>query len=220
MGCIAGAMVIPPILDLLYHAYGFTGALPRAGMDPAQGAGRAAGDADVGDRGRHLHPQDRLDDDPDRHCDRRRRDPDRRRAGAARRHCAAAACWRSGIGIYLPPSISVTIVIGAFVGWLIDRALRRRAAAGGVRCRAALCERPRRRGVLLASGLIVGESLVGVLMAGIIGASGNQAPLALVGEGFEPTAAWLGLAAFVLVCAAFFGRVLTTRGDDAQRTPL
>ena len=36
MGCVAGAVVIPPILDLLYSAYGFPGALPRPGMDPGQ----------------------------------------------------------------------------------------------------------------------------------------------------------------------------------------
>jgi PPE-repeat protein len=66
--------------------------------------------------------------------------------------------------------------------------------------------------VLLASGLIVGESLIGVLMAGIIGASGNQAPLAVVGASFEASAEWLGLAAFVAVCAAFFARVLSAGG--------
>ncbi|WP_134392972.1 OPT family oligopeptide transporter, partial [Pseudomonas aeruginosa] len=34
VGCIVGALVIPPVLELLYSAYGFTGALPREGMDP------------------------------------------------------------------------------------------------------------------------------------------------------------------------------------------
>jgi putative OPT family oligopeptide transporter len=121
-----------------------------------------------------------------------------------------------GIGIYLPPTISVTIVIGAIVGWLINRALRRRATAAGLDPEAAL-ERPGRRGVLLASGLIVGESLIGVLMAGIIGASGNQAPLALVGAGFVPIAQWLGLAAFVLVCVAFYTRVVSAGRDGPRR---
>ena len=65
------------------------------------------------------------------------------------------------------------------------------------------------RYALLASGLIVGESLAGVLMAAVIGATGNQAPLALVGPGFEAgPAVWLGLAAFLLACAGFCGRVL------------
>ncbi|MEZ1441364.1 hypothetical protein QVM41_34585, partial [Pseudomonas shirazica] len=44
-------------------------------------------------------------------------------------------------------------------------------------------EEPKRRGVLLASGLIVGESLMGILLAGVIGATGEDAPLALAGAG-------------------------------------
>jgi putative OPT family oligopeptide transporter len=36
VGCVAGGLVIPPILNLLHTAYGFPGALPRAGMDPLQ----------------------------------------------------------------------------------------------------------------------------------------------------------------------------------------
>src|SRR5699024_11868167 len=36
IGCIVGAIVIAPILDILYQAYGFTGAMPRADMDPTQ----------------------------------------------------------------------------------------------------------------------------------------------------------------------------------------
>jgi hypothetical protein len=103
--------------------------------------------------------------------------------------------------------VTVTVAIGAFLGWLIDRALRRNAAsnAGDFETLAA---RPRRRGVLIASGLIVGESLIGVLMAAIIGATGDQSPLSLVGPAFATTAAWLGLLAFVAVCAGFYYYVL------------
>ena len=36
IGCIVGAFVISPVLELLYEAYGFTGAMPREGMDAAQ----------------------------------------------------------------------------------------------------------------------------------------------------------------------------------------
>ena len=34
LGSVAGAVAIAPVLNLLYQAYGFTGALPRAEMDP------------------------------------------------------------------------------------------------------------------------------------------------------------------------------------------
>src|SRR5690606_33192786 len=36
IGCVVGAIVISPILELLYNAYGFADAWPHAGMDPAQ----------------------------------------------------------------------------------------------------------------------------------------------------------------------------------------
>ena len=39
IGSIVGAFAIAPVLNLLYQAYGFTGALPRAGMDPSQALG-------------------------------------------------------------------------------------------------------------------------------------------------------------------------------------
>ncbi len=206
IGCLIGALAIPPILNLLYMGYGFPGALPRAGMDPTQAL--AAPQATLMSAiatGIFTHKLDWtmiligvgvgaavivIDAILER------------RDGIARLPVLAV-----GIGIYLPPTISVTIVIGAFVGWLIDRRLRRRAAATGADLK-LLADRPNRRGVLLASGLIVGESLIGVLIAGIIGVSGNQAPLALVGPGFDTIAQWLGLAAFIAVCAGFYRRVL------------
>ena len=103
-----------------------------------------------------------------------------------------------GIGLYLPPTVGVTLALGAILGWVIDRRLGARADA----------DRARRRGVLLASGFIVGESLVGVGMAAVIGASGSQAPLAVASEAFAPVAAWLGLAVFVAVGAGFAAWVL------------
>ena len=35
IGCFVGALAIAPVLEILYHAYGFTGALPRPDMDSA-----------------------------------------------------------------------------------------------------------------------------------------------------------------------------------------
>jgi putative OPT family oligopeptide transporter len=124
-----------------------------------------------------------------------------------------------GIGIYLPPAVTVTLSLGAFMGWLADRALHRHARATGVDFK-AFAERPQRRGVLLASGLIVGESLMGVLIAGIIGATGNQAPLALVGPGFAPIAEWLGLVMFVLAGWGFYSHVLAGERNTDKRAAL
>ena len=63
-----------------------------------------------------------------------------------------------GIGIYLPMSATFAVVVGAVIGhWYNLRAAR-----------AAQPARAERLGTLVASGLIVGESLFGVLNAGLI----------------------------------------------------
>ncbi|BAN45942.1 OPT family oligopeptide transporter [Metapseudomonas resinovorans] len=212
VGCLVGALVIPPVLELLYQAYGFAGALPREGLDPQQAL--AAPQATLLTAiasgifrnslnwnmiligvalGVALILVDLI----------------LRRSGKASLPVLAV-----GLGIYLPPTIGMTLTIGAALGWLIDRRLAKRAAAAG-QDPEAFAELPRRRGVLLASGLIVGESLMGILLAGLIGASGQNAPLALVGADFAETAEWLGLIVFVLVCVAFYRRVLGARAPQS-----
>jgi hypothetical protein len=57
-------------------------------------------------------------------------------------------------------------------------------------------ERAERLGTLVASGLIVGESLWGVLNAGLIVGLSKDAPIGLVPADFA-LAPWLGLAGFV-----------------------
>jgi len=209
IGCVVGAMVIPPILDLLYHAYGFTGAMPRAGMDPAQAL--AAPQATLMTAiatgifsgalnwnmlsigvtlGIVLVAIDEVL---------------RRRAGPARLPVLAV-----GIGIYLPPTVGATLVLGTVLAWLIERTLKARARKHNVPY-ARFAEASNRRGVLLASGLIVWESVVGGLIAAVIGFSGNDAPLAVVGAGFGATAQWLGLIVFAAVAWMFARRVLAAR---------
>ena len=107
-------------------------------------------------------------------------------------------------------SVSAPLVVGAVLAWLLERALRRRAARAGQPYETH-AELANRRGTLLASGLIVGESLVGVLMAAVIGATGSEAPLALVGDGFATAASWLGLAVFALVAVLFYRRTLAAQ---------
>ena len=54
--------------------------------------------------------------------------------------------------------------------------------------------------MLLASGLIVGEGLVGVLIAAIVAFSGQNYPLGLVGDDFASKySVWIGGIVFVAV---------------------
>jgi putative OPT family oligopeptide transporter len=205
IGCVAGAVVISPVLELLYHAYGFADAMPRAGMDASQALSAPQATLMLAIvRGIFTHQLNwsmilvgvavgvgliLVDQVLKRTC-----------------RIARMPVLAVGIGIYLPPTVSAPIVIGAVLAWLVGRALQQRRAAGRIDSDdTAAAER---RGVLIASGLIVGESLVGVLMAVIIGASGSEAPLALVGPGFSTAASWLGLAVFLGVAVLFGRRVL------------
>ena len=91
-----------------------------------------------------------------------------------------------GIGIYLPMSATFAVIIGAVIShWYAKRA---RAMPDP--------DRADRLGTLVASGLIVGESLWGVLNAGLIVGTSKDAPIGLVPEVFAP-ARLLGVVAFV-----------------------
>jgi putative OPT family oligopeptide transporter len=91
-----------------------------------------------------------------------------------------------GLGIYLPMEATLPVVVGAIIGWIYNRGVR--------------SERAERLGVLVASGMIVGESLFGVLNAGLIVAFNKDAPLAVVGPSFPATgAAVVGFAGLILL---------------------
>lgn len=110
------------------------------------------------------------------------------------------------MGMYLPMSLTLLIPIGALLGRAHDRWAER--SGGDV-------ELKKRLGVLMATGLIVGESLFGVVFAGIVAASGSDAPLAIVGEGFENWAVALGIVLYVATVAALY-RVIRRSGDDQR----
>jgi hypothetical protein len=57
---------------------------------------------------------------------------------------------------------------------------------------------------LLASGLIVGESLRAVVFAGIVGLSGAQSPIAVGGQAFEPAAIILGGVVFAVTVVVLY----------------
>ncbi len=109
-----------------------------------------------------------------------------------------------GIGIYLPMSATFAVVVGAIVGnWYNKRAKQVKEPG-----------RAERLGTLVASGLIVGESLFGVLNAGLIVAFASDAPIALVSEDFAP-AKLLGLVGFIALVFAMYRWMLQRTADRA-----
>jgi hypothetical protein len=93
------------------------------------------------------------------------------------------------LGIYLPTQSTLMVVVGSIVGWYFDRRAQR----------ASDPKATKQLGVLLASGMIVGEGLVGVIIAAFVAFSGKDFPLALVGDEFADNAAvWIGSGVFAL----------------------
>ena len=76
--------------------------------------------------------------------------------------------------------------------------------------------RTARLGTLVASGLIVGESLFGVLNAGLIVALASDAPIALVPESFAP-AKMLGMLGFVALVVGLYRWMLRRNLQDPSR---
>ena len=212
IGCVVGALVIAPVLEILYHAYGFTGALPRENMDPSQvlSAPQATLMATISQgifadklewtyilTGVLLGAVMIL------------LDLFLKKVSNQRFALPALAV---GIGIYLPPSINAPVVVGAILAWWLTRNIARYAERTN---NPAIKKAAEHYGTLFSAGLIVGESLVGVVLAFIIAASvtsgGSDAPLSLGLENWDVAAQWLALAVFIGVMIIFAKRVLKAK---------
>ncbi|HEV2682432.1 MAG TPA: oligopeptide transporter, OPT family, partial [Rhodanobacter sp.] len=187
VGVIAGAAIIPPILDLLNHAYGFVGApgpqrpnalpAPQAGLISALAQGVIKNNIDWSliEIGASIGVVMIIVDEVLR-----------RTTKSA--HLSPLAV---GLGIYLPTQSTLMVVVGAVAGWWFDRRADRTSKNP---------EATKQLGVLLASGMIVGEGLLGVVIAAFVAFSGKDYPLDLVGDAFAHGPALLvGGAAFIVV---------------------
>ena len=219
LGSVAGAIAIAPVLNLLYQAYGFTGALPRAEMDPnaalsapqatlmttiAQGIFNASMDWNYILIGVGVGVVAII-------------------VNLILKSTTASLTLPPlavGMGIYLPPTLEVPLIVGSFLSYFVGRYLIDRAKMRAGELAEYDVEQSNRRGVLFASGLIVGESLIGVIIAVIIVLSvttgGGESPLELVGPEFESTAGWLGLLAFIFAAFYLVRRVVTHKFDKAE----
>ncbi|CAM5786229.1 oligopeptide transporter, OPT family [Castellaniella caeni] len=209
IGCVIGAVTIPPVLELLYHAYGFLGSLPREGMDASQAlaAPQASLMITIAD-GLFSHTLDWSYIRFGIYVGAAFIVFDALLARFMRFHLPPLAV---AMGVYLPPTIATPLFVGALISWLVRRRIQAQALAEQ-RDAAPRLAAAERKGTLFASGLIVGESLVGVVLAIVIVASvasgGSDAPLALAGAGFAPVATLIGLLAFVAMCLLFARRLL------------
>ena len=194
IGVIAGALVIPPVLDLMNHTYGFAGApgadpnralpAPQAGLISSLAKGVIAGDIDWslirigGVIGIAIILVDEVLRRTTKHM-----------------HVPPLAV---GLGIYLPTSSTLMIIVGAVVGWFYDRRADRTPKP----------EATKQLGVLLASGLIVGEGIIAVVISLIKAFATTPTPLALVGPGFATAGIIIGGVVFVAITLILYRWVL------------
>ena len=92
----------------------------------------------------------------------------------------------AGMGMYLPAALTIVIPIGAILGTFYDKWAAKQSHP----------EFAKRMGTLLATGLIVGESLFGVINAGIIAAAGGESPLEIFDGGASATV--VGVVLFII----------------------
>lgn len=92
----------------------------------------------------------------------------------------------AGMGMYLPAALTIVIPIGAILGTFYDKWAAKQSHP----------EFAKRMGTLLATGLIVGESLFGVVNAGIIAAAGGESPLEIFEDGASATV--VGVILFII----------------------
>jgi putative OPT family oligopeptide transporter len=208
LGVVFGSLAIPTVLDLLKDTLGFVGmpgagpnalSAPQAALISSIATGVLGGNIDWGLIGLGaligvgvIALDEALG-----------------RAGRMRLPPLAV-----GMGIYLPMALTLLIPVGALIGHLYNRWAERRPNA----------EFAERMGVLAATGLIVGESLFGVAFAGVLAWANrdnpvppNDAPLAVMGEGFESVAVWLAPLLFFGLIALVYR---LTRGLVAATPPV
>lgn len=207
VGCVFGALAIVPVLNLLYQAYGFVGAMPREGMDAssALAAPQANLMSTIAQGIFHHNIEwgymafgvfvgilmiiiDKI------------------LKGTQKMSLPPLAV---GIGIYLPPAVNIPLVIGGILKYIIMQHLTKKYAKNSHKEeKLASCEQ---RGTLFASGLIVGESIFGVIIAGItvfsVSMGGSENPLALNLANFHDSELF-ALIFFVGVVLYFIKRIV------------
>lgn len=207
IGVVFGALVIPPVLNLMQNAFGFQGA-PNAGADalaaPQASLISALAKGVIGGTqnwsllglGAIIGIVIVIIDEVLNLTTKRR---------------FALPPLAVGMGMYLPASLTILIPVGGIIGFFYDRWSVTRKDP----------ERARRMGTLLATGLIVGESLFGVIYAGIVGATGSEEPLAVVGDSFATPATFIGAIFFIGSIALLYRwiRGVVARTDSAPTLP-
>lgn len=190
IGVVAAALVIAPILSLLFNAYGMGGVFPREGMNPDEmlSAPQATLMQSVAEGvfARNLEWNMIWIGSAiavaiiilDKFLEKRGTD--------FRTPVLAVA-----VGIYLPLELTVPIFVGGMIAWFAGRVVAKRAKRAGEGPEKAKTK-AENNGLLFSSGLITGEALIGIILAIPFAIQESTDALRIVPESFTPYANWLG----------------------------
>ena len=205
LGVIVSSFVIPPILQLLYNAYGIGGVFPRTGMNPAQMlAAPQAGLMATVAKGAFSHQLEWnmigigafiaaicviIDEI------------------LKKRYKTRLPVLAVGLGIYLPLDSSVPVVIGGLLSHLINHRL------GKLYHRGRTSDEPkvnahRHRGLLLSCGIVAGASLMGVVLAIPFAIKQSSDALKIMPDQFMPFQGVLSVFVTAILCAWIYRVVL------------
>lgn len=208
IGVLVSSLVIGPVLDLLFRAYGLGGVFPRSGMDPSQmlqapTAGLMSAVAQ-GVFGRSLPWTDVY-------------------IGIAialvailidewlKRRNQRLPILAVGIGIYLGPQITLPVIVGGFLNYICKHMMHRRY--DNTKDGRTLIAHAFDQGTMVACGMVAGAALMGVILAVPFVVKGNSDALSLVSNNFAPIADGLGLLAFIGLCVYLYKKTVHYREE-------
>ncbi|VVC74798.1 hypothetical protein AQUSIP_00700 [Aquicella siphonis] len=207
LGVVVSSFVIPPILQLLYNAYGIGGVFPRPDMNPAQMlAAPQAGLMATVAKGVFSHQLQWnmigigaliavicivIDELLKKHYGTR------------------LPVLAVGLGIYLPLDSSVPCVIGGILAYLVqfrlDSIYHRHRGEPETEIK---MNAHRHRGLLLCCGIVAGASLMGVMLAIPFAIKQSSDALRLMPEQYMSFAGVLSIIVTFMLCAWIYRVVL------------
>ncbi len=195
-GVVVSAFVIPPILELLYNAYGIGGVFPRIGMDKSQMlAAPQAGLMAAVAQGIYAHNLEWsmilvgsivavigivIDE-------------------TLKRFGTRLPVLAVGVGIYLPLDCSVPVIIGGFLAYFIQHQLNKRYDIHQKGSETKIATH-KRRGLLLACGIVAGASIMGVVLAIPFAIRQSSDALRIMPEQYQYLAGPLGIFVTAVLC--------------------
>lgn len=210
LGVVVSAFVVPPILQLLYNAYGIGGVFPRPNMNPdhmlaAPQAGLMAAVA----KGAFTHQLEWgmlltgasiavicivIDEFLKKH------------------YGSRLPVLAVGLGIYLPLNSSVPCIIGGLLSHFIHARLNKMYMYphGNMEDEAKLASH-RHRGLLLSCGIVAGASLMGVALAIPFAIKQSSDALRLMPDAYLSFSGILGLLVTAVMCAWIYKLVVRVK---------